>query len=316
MEAFKRKRVPPEALEIILSSITKSTLNQYTPPLREWWFFCRKKKVDFYSASVQVLLEFFSLYFEEGKLYGSLNSARSALSLILGSEVTGDPIIKRFFKGVLNLRPSHPKYNTIWDPEMVISYLETLFPNDRLSLRELSFKTVTLLALETAQRAQTLSFIKLENIQTTEKGFIIKIPDRIKTSGLNRFQPLLNITKNDNNKRCPFKTLQVYLDRTSVIRGNIPSLFITFVRPYHAATSQTLSRWIKQILRLSGIDTSVYSAHSTRHASTSAAFRKGVPLEVIKDTASWSVGSTSFFKFYNKPLNYDKKCFSQAVLGP
>ena len=179
----------------------------------------------------------------------------------------------------------------------------------------MTFKTATLLALETAHRAQTLSLIKINNIQICKDGFLISITDRIKTSGVNKSQPTLVINKNDNIKRCPVEILKCYLDKTLSIRNAILNLFLTFKKPCHAATSQSISRWIKHVLDLSGIDTTVYTAHSTRHASTSAAFRKGVSLEVIKKTASWSVQSTTFSRFYNKPLIEEKKPFSKAVLG-
>ena len=36
------------------------------------------------------------------------------------------------------------------------------------------------------------------------------------------------------------------------------------------------------------VDTSVFTAHSTRHASTSAAKRRGVDLDLIRKTAGWT----------------------------
>ncbi|KAB0801731.1 hypothetical protein PPYR_03917 [Photinus pyralis] len=51
-----------------------------------------------------------------------------------------------------------------------------------------------------------------------------------------------------------------------------------FVTPFHKATAQTLSRWIKIILQKSGVDVTKFSAYSTRHAATSAASRKGLNL--------------------------------------
>jgi hypothetical protein len=54
-------------------------------------------------------------------------------------------------------------------------------------------------------------------------------------------------------------------------------------------------------MSLAGIDTSVYSPHSTRAASVSAACRSSVKIQDILKTAGWS--STFYFvKFYNKPI--------------
>ena len=50
-----------------------------------------------------------------------------------------------------------------------------------------------------------------------------------------------------------------------------------------------------------GLDISVFTPHSVRGASTSAALRAKVPLETILTTAGWRKDNT-FRKYYNKPL--------------
>jgi len=56
-----------------------------------------------------------------------------------------------------------------------------------------------------------------------------------------------------------------------------------------------------------------FSGYSTRHASTSAAFRAGVDLEEIRRTAGWTEKSTTFNKFYNRPL-VKKTTFADRML--
>ena len=51
-----------------------------------------------------------------------------------------------------------------------------------------------------------------------------------------------------------------------------------------------------------GVDTSVYQAHSCRHAATTAANIQGVSLDTIIKSASWSNDST-FFRFYKKDIS-------------
>lgn len=41
-------------------------------------------------------------------------------------------------------------------------------------------------------------------------------------------------------------------------------LFITYKKPYGPASKQTLSRWVKNTRNLTGVDTSLFTAHSTR----------------------------------------------------
>ena len=60
------------------------------------------------------------------------------------------------------------------------------------------------------------------------------------------------------------------------------------------------------MLNKSGVDMNTFNAHSTRHASTSNAFRKGVDLDTIRNTASWTESSQTFAKYYNRPVIKNK----------
>lgn len=87
-----------------------------------------------------------------------------------------------------------------------------------------------------------------------------------------------------------------------------------FKKPFGSVSAQTLSRWIKFVLGKSGLDTSIFTAHSTRHASTSAASRKGINVDLIRKTAGWSEASNVFASFYNRPL-MSYQSFAEAILN-
>ncbi|KAJ8664619.1 hypothetical protein QAD02_006281 [Eretmocerus hayati] len=143
----------------------------------------------------------------------------------------------------------------------------------------------------------------------------LMIPDRIKTSGHNRKQPTLVLPYfSKNEKICAAKTLETYLDKTKNSRDNVKNLFISFKRPFKPVSTQTLSRWVKNSLKTSGIDTSIFSAHSTRHASTSAAKRQGIDIDTLRKTAGWTKASRTFARFYDLQLSVDDRAFANAVL--
>lgn len=172
-----------------------------------------------------------------------------------------------------------------------------------------------MLALITAHRAQTISKIKISNIVCKTDSLEIKIPDAIKTSGPGRYQPLLIIPKNVNNPTsCVAKCILEYISNTKEIRGDEEKLFISVRKPFKVISSQTVSKWIKQVLFKSGVDVSVFSAHSTRHASTSAALAKGVDISTIRSTANWSENSKVFANFYNRPITRSREEFARAIL--
>lgn len=260
-----------------------------------------------------------SSLFDKGAHYGTINSHKSAISLILGSSYLNNEIVKRFMKGVFHLRPPGPKYNLTWDPAIVLSKLGEMWPNDSLDLESLSKKLCTLLALVTAHRVQTLSLIQLKNINIIEDTeIVIKIPDRIKTTRLNSTQPMLKLPFfNENPKICPARCLISYVRKTSTLRtSNQDKLFISVRKPHSNISSQRLSQWIKDTLKMSGLDTSIFTGHSTRHAATSKAKTLGISLDVIRKTAGWTDSSSVFAKFYNRDIVVDNlNTFSEAILS-
>ena len=65
---------------------------------------------------------------------------------------------------------------------------------------------------------------------------------------------------------------------------------------------------------MSGIDISVFTAHSTRMASTSKAAAMGVGLQTILKTAGWH-GAQNFKKFYYREAMPAEKEFFEGVLS-
>lgn len=297
----------------MLASLAENTIKQYEVCFKRWYQFCAQNQIDMYEPSIPIIIQFLTQSFNSGAKYGTINSYRSALSCILGS-LSDDPRISRFCKGVFKLRPPTPRYNITWDVSQVLNYMISLFPNEKLTLEQLSKKCVTLLALVTAHRVQTLSKIDINNISILNDQIIIKIDQFIKTSRIDSLQPTLYLPFFvERPGICPAKTLMSYIERTKELR-NSNELFIGFKKPHKSVTSQTISRWIKCMLKESGIDVSIFSSHSTRHASTSMAYKLGVSLDAIRKTAGWSGDSTVFAKFYNRNImNNDNLALAKSL---
>lgn len=298
----------------MISSITDSTLKNYNVALKKWWLYCKEKIVDLYDPDVTEIISFLTWEFEKGLSHSSLNCIRSAISLIVKSDIAQNLMMRRFFQGLSKIRPSRPKYDYTWDPKIVINYLNTQDSNEKLDLKMISKKLITLLALITAHRMQTFSLIKLENIKISPLSIEIFIPDPIKTSRKNSMQPMLVLPVFKQNKKlCVANTLQHYIKLTEEKRGSIKNLFISINKPIKAVTSQTLSNWVKEILNESGIE-KIFTAHSIRHASTSSAKRSGVDLEVIRKTAGWTEKSRTFARFYDREIMPDNRKFALSIL--
>ncbi|KAJ8937329.1 hypothetical protein NQ314_011935 [Rhamnusium bicolor] len=119
----------------------------------------------------------------------------------------------------------------------------------------------------------------------------------------------------DKPELCIAKTLNQYLSVTKKPWGDNDSLFVSFCKPHKAVASETISRWIRSTLESLGVDKR-FTAHSTRHASTSKACEKGVSIEEIKKVAGWSQNSKVFADFYQQPITIVTNKFAESVLSP
>lgn len=164
----------------MLASLSDNTLKQYDTCLKKWYTFCQNNHLHVFNVTVADVLNFLSYTFDSSARYGTINTCRSALSLLLGQDIVNNDLTKRFLRGVFRLRPTLPKYNLTWNVDQVLDYLSNWYPNEKLNLDQLSKKLTTLLALVTGHRVQTLSVIDVKNIKFTDTEVIIQIPAYIK----------------------------------------------------------------------------------------------------------------------------------------
>lgn len=154
-----------------------------------------------------------------------------------------------FFRGISKQRPAKPKYDTTWDPKLFLEHIAEWSNDNESSSKNLTLKLVTLLALVTAQKIQTLSLIDTRDIRKIKDRTEIKIPQRMKTSGPGRIQPNLIVLFFESNRSlCAASTLQCYIQRTEDLRKGQHSLFISLKESCVKVINQTLSRWVKNTL--------------------------------------------------------------------
>lgn len=208
-----------------------------------------------------------------------------------------------------------PRNNLIWEVDPVMKLLKSWAPVSNLDLKRLSLKFVKmLLSLLAGQRGQTIHNIDIRNVDVNLNRVKIRFGDLLKTSRPGVHQEELNIKGYAPDRRlCVCMCMTEYLKRTEKLRGDRTELLLSFCKPNKPISRDTLARWIKEVLRLAGIDISMYSPHSVRAASVSAAREARVPLKTILSTAGWSSEGT-FAKYYSKKV--DKRgVFASAILN-
>ena len=84
---------------------------------------------------------------------------------------------------------------------------------------------------------------------------------------------------------CVIACLREKIYRAKTLRGSNTKLLISFRKPHNAVTTFTFGRLLKETLRLSGVDITVYKSHSVRVATASAGNSLNMPLEKILSAA-------------------------------
>ena len=283
--------------------------------------FCVGRKIDPFQPPVTALLDFlWGIYKCSGGSssygYRTMNVIRSAVSAVahIDNKPAGQhPLVCRFLKAVFNEKPALPRYRSVWNPDVVLSYLRELGHNSNLSLIQLSRKLTMLMLLTSGQRGQTLYVLDLRNMSSSGDGIKFCIGDLLKNSRANFH--LSEVCFNPfpvDSRLCVVETLSHYLERTRDIRGVITRLLITTRHPIKVASRDTIRRWTREVMVAAGIDLAMFQPASTRASSSSKA-ALSVSLGLILRTGGWSSDSV-FGRFYNKPL-VDVGGFANAVLS-
>ena len=110
---------------------------------------------------------------------------------------------------------------------------------------------------------------------------------------------------------------RAYLEATSKFRllPEYQNLFLSFKAPHKPVTSSSIARWIKVTLGECDIDTAVFSAHSTRGASSTKAAMAGLSVEQVLARAGWTSEDTFCRHYYRPPAEaVSAVAYGQAVL--
>ena len=239
----------------------------------------------------------------------SLNLFRSALSFFLKLDIPNlgyDSNITRLFKYFYKSRPSFPRYTVTWDVGKVLRFLAAWRPPEALSIRQLTLKTVTLVALTCSDRVQTIQAMRHNQVEPTKDGLEFVIYDILKTTRRGQPPKVVKCVKWDDPELDVAYYVHKYIDRTFIFRrrsynkglGLPCQLFLSY-QTGRPVTTATLSRWIKDVMSMAGIDTNMFLPGSTRGASVSAAERRGASISQILSAGSWTNLGT-YQKYYQR----------------
>lgn len=270
------------------------------------------------SPNLSKVLEFLARLCQEGKAYRSVNVFRSMLSSTLspidGVDVGKHPLVVKIMKGIYNVEPPAPKYNNFWDVNVVLNLLNS-WANTELSFARLSSKAVMLLALTSLCRVSELACISRISIAFSDQGgkWALAKPRKAQRQSALKVFSLKRLSSQANI--CPVACLEAYVKASDERRKDTEGgLFVSTRSPFKTIGASTVSRWVKVLLTEAGIDTTVYSAHSTRGASASKAAASGVSVENILRSGGWASESV-FARHYRRGLETETDVADSILIG-
>ncbi|GFN77248.1 reverse transcriptase/ribonuclease h/methyltransferase [Plakobranchus ocellatus] len=312
---FEATGLNDDAIHLVMNSWRPNTAKSYSTYIKKWLDYIAANNIQ--DITIATFANFLSTLYIHGNGYSTINLARSAVAASLAPDgfvgFGTHPIITKLLRGVFHKRPALPKYTSTWNVDVMIKFLSEWPDLNVMTLKQLTLRLVMLLCLLSGQRGETIYKIRVNDISFHDNNCFIVFSSLLKTSNPRRHLQPLELRYFTNERLCVVSHLQHYLAVTQDIRLG-DQLFLTYIKPHRPIARGTLSRWIKMILKMAGVNTEVYSAHSTRVVSTSAAMVRNVPLDVILRSAGWSKKST-FEKFYFRNIPSCEPNFTDNVSG-
>ena len=204
-EKYRVKGFSNTAIELLLKSWRKSTLNQYLVYAKLWFRFSSQGL----TPTVRNIVEFLVHLHTKGFNQKQIKQARSAVAILSDVDQIGrHPDIKRVIKGMFEDKPQYPIYTSVWSVRVLFNYFRSIPHQRDLSLKLLSKKVAILICiLAGGQRSQTIHTIKATDIQITADKCIIPIYDKIKQSREGKHMKPLEFKVYNEEKLCVIQNL-------------------------------------------------------------------------------------------------------------
>ena len=175
-QSYTSRGISSQGADLMLASWRDKTNSNYGSSFSRWASWCQQRGRDPLRGPIEDVVNFIASLYSQGYKYQSLNAYRSAISstheYVDGISVGSRPTITRLLQGAFKSRPPQSRYTSFWDVGVVIQYIKDLGDNKDLSLKQITMKTVMLLALTRPSRSADLSKLNLQTRSFKTNGVI------------------------------------------------------------------------------------------------------------------------------------------------
>ena len=331
----------------IINARAASTNKQYKSKWHYFVSWSTSPSRDPLAASLPLLTEFLVHVFNDRKVsVRTLKNYRSAIAFYWRSNVgyelaDQDPVLSDLFRSFKRERPLPTRHIVHRDITVVLEFLKSgrFAQWSALTDKELTLKTVFLLALATGKRRSELHALTQDvewRVSQGESRSVVLHPDpafvsktQLSSRGLGALMPFsvqaihsasLSLTEEDK-LLCQVRTLSFYMDRVKEFRSPAQKrLIISYQRGFEKdLSSQTISRYIKEAIFLThkvsdpSLNDMTVRPHSVRHIATSLIALRGCSLDELLRAGAWASPNV-FLSHYVQSLSVDSLS-KLAVLG-
>ncbi|XP_068091948.1 uncharacterized protein [Hyperolius riggenbachi] len=333
-DVLKSKGLSDRVIKTVLNSrkkVTRSIYSKYWKTFLDW-----KKRNKVKDNKLPTILEFLQDGIERGLALSTIKVQVAAISVFVDKKLALDPLVIRFMKSVERSRPIVKKSCPRWDLSLVLNVLmeEPFEPLEEISLRNLTIKTIFLVAITSAKRVSELEAL------SSDEQFCSIFEDRVILKTVTDFLPKVSSVSNRGqeiilptfcNKAVHPKEKQwhkldvrrcllIYLKRVKQLRKT-DRLFVNFTgnKVGEKMTKASIARWLKvcieEAYKLRQLESpKEITAHSTRAMATSWAYRAGASASEICRAATWRSVNT-FVRHYRLDLmTAGEQSFGRKVL--
>ena len=281
-----------------------------------WKEYCAEKNIVYDSPTVEQFLSFFTELFNQGVSHSVLISAKSAVAHVLKMKyqhISQHPSVIKYFKGSFNLRPPLPKISFVWDVQIMFEYFRSLGDNRQISDKHLSQKLLILLLLLGGQRLNSVFHFTIDRMIISSTSVTFSPEHVLKHSKPGHKLDVFEKRAYSDPKLCILEFVKEYIHRRNGrAEKDQNRLFITYRKPYHAASIDTLQRWIKETLAETNLIEN-FTPRSCRSASTTKAFNMSLDILDSLRKACWSNAKTFLQHHKKETVCYERVDFNKIL---
>ena len=168
---LKAQVLSDDAIDIIMFQWRPATQRQINGCFQIYQDWCHEKNYDSLNYDIPQIVEYLTSKFKDGLATSTIHSYRSAISTVLEvvhpklPRIGYNVIIKGLSKGLAELKPVMPKYDSIFDMNIILKKLIDWGPDRSLTINRLRIKLLVLLILGTRYRFDDITKIDFHSVK-------------------------------------------------------------------------------------------------------------------------------------------------------